>query len=36
MSDIFSFAIGILGRVVSSLCSTYLVRLIDKVFRNKK
>ena len=28
---VFNFIIGIIGRIVSSVSSTYLVRLLDKI-----
>lgn len=31
MQDIFTFFIGIIGRIISGLFTTYIVRLVDKV-----
>lgn len=31
MTDVISFIVGIFGRIVSGLCTTYIVRFFDSI-----
>jgi len=31
VTDVISFVVGIFGRIVSGICTTYIVRFLDKI-----
>lgn len=36
MTEVVNFILGILGRIISGLFTTYIIRLVDKITQNDR